>query len=343
MTSYEPDILARGLDVIFCGLNPASSAAVAGHNFSSGSNRFWTVLHLAGFTALRLPPQDERRLLEYRCGITAVVRRPTRKAAEVSPEEFRQARLGFETRMRQYAPRSIAFLGKRALSIMIGRPDVNWGRLPTEFCRRDGLDSSQPQRSQSGLHARCPRQRLHRTSNRARSTSRNLSAALGIRRLHKLQRSGPRGDEMQCKNAKWCEATAEDASAFLILLSSSSSGTIIRSLFHCPARSAGGALLSSSRFPHPAFLIPLSSSRIPHPAFLIPHSSSRFPHRRRRRRDAEGIPACSRWLSEDTSDTTGYAPQTNHPGGVAAPPVSANFNHTRRTGPRDSVPAGACT
>jgi TDG/mug DNA glycosylase family protein len=35
--------------------------------------------------------------------------------------------------MRHYAPRSIAFLGKRALSAMIGQPDVDWGRRPTEF------------------------------------------------------------------------------------------------------------------------------------------------------------------------------------------------------------------
>ena len=130
---YQPDILAKGLDVIFCGLNPAASAAAAGHNFSNGNNRFWTVLHLAGFTDLRLRPQDERRLLEYGCGITAVVRRPTKSAAEVSLEEFRQARLGFEAKMRCYAPRSIAFLGKRALSAMIGRPNVDWGRLPTGF------------------------------------------------------------------------------------------------------------------------------------------------------------------------------------------------------------------
>jgi len=133
LISYESDILARDLDVIFCGLNPALSAAVAGHNFSNGTNRFWMVLHLAGFTDVRLQPQDERRLLEYRCGITAVVRRPTKRASEVSPEEFRQARLGFEAKMRHYAPRSIAFLGKRAFSAMIGRPDVDWGRLPTEF------------------------------------------------------------------------------------------------------------------------------------------------------------------------------------------------------------------
>jgi double-stranded uracil-DNA glycosylase len=130
---YQPDILARGLDVIFCGLNPAASAAGAGHNFSSRSNRFWTVLQLAAFTDVRLQPQDESRLLEYGCGITAVVGRPTKRADEVSPEEFLKARLGFETKIRRYAPRSIAFLGKRALSTMIGQPNVEWGRQPTEF------------------------------------------------------------------------------------------------------------------------------------------------------------------------------------------------------------------
>jgi TDG/mug DNA glycosylase family protein len=54
LNSYEPDILAYDLDVIFCGVNPATTAAAAGHNFSSRSNRFWTVLHLAGFTDVGL-------------------------------------------------------------------------------------------------------------------------------------------------------------------------------------------------------------------------------------------------------------------------------------------------
>lgn len=88
MSSYEPDILARDLDVIFCGVNPATTAAVVGHNFSSCSNRFWTVLHLTGFTDVRLQPHEERRLLEYRCGLTAVVARPTRRAIDVPPDEF---------------------------------------------------------------------------------------------------------------------------------------------------------------------------------------------------------------------------------------------------------------
>lgn len=55
------------------------------------------------------------------------------RAEEVLPEEFRQARPGFEAKMRRYAPRSIAFLGKRAFSIMIGQPSVAWGLYPAGF------------------------------------------------------------------------------------------------------------------------------------------------------------------------------------------------------------------
>jgi TDG/mug DNA glycosylase family protein len=133
LSSYEADILARDLDVIFCGVNTATTAAVAGHNFSSRSNRFWPVLHLVGFTDVRLQPAEERRLLEYRCGLTAVVDRPTRHAIDVPPVEFRKARPGFETKVRRYAPRSVAFLGKRAFLAMMDQPDVAWGRYPAGF------------------------------------------------------------------------------------------------------------------------------------------------------------------------------------------------------------------
>ena len=114
-------------------MNPAASAAADGHNFSNRSNRFWSVLHLAGFTDTRLQPENEYRLLDYGCGITAVVRRPTRRAGDISAEEFRQARPGFEKKIRRYAPRAIGFLGKRALVAMTGSSDIAWGRYPPGF------------------------------------------------------------------------------------------------------------------------------------------------------------------------------------------------------------------
>ncbi|SOX55870.1 G/U mismatch-specific DNA glycosylase [Mycobacterium ahvazicum] len=133
MMRYESDILAPGLDVVFCGMNPAATAVADGHNFSNRSNRFWPVLHLAGFTDTRLRPADERRLLDYGCGITAVVARPTRRAGDVSTEEFRRARAEFEAKMRRYAPRAIGFLGKRALAAMTGVPSIPWGHHAPGF------------------------------------------------------------------------------------------------------------------------------------------------------------------------------------------------------------------
>jgi TDG/mug DNA glycosylase family protein len=82
---------------------------------------------------VRLAPEDEQRLLAYGCGITAVVRRPTRRASEISTREFTDARASFEARIQTFAPASIAFLGKRAIAGMLQVPDVAWGRQPVTF------------------------------------------------------------------------------------------------------------------------------------------------------------------------------------------------------------------
>jgi TDG/mug DNA glycosylase family protein len=127
------DVLASGLSAVFCGLNRPPSAAQPGSNFATPSNRFWTVLHLAGFTDVRLAPHEEQRLLEYGWGITAVVPRFTRRAEEVSAEEFRRWQPEFEARIRHYAPRAIAFLGKRAFAAMTDQTHVEWGRQALPF------------------------------------------------------------------------------------------------------------------------------------------------------------------------------------------------------------------
>jgi len=130
---YKPDILTVGLDIIFCGLNPAASAVADGHSFSHPTNRFWTVLHLAGCTDTRLRPEQERRLLGYGCGITTAVGRPTRRAGEVTSDEFRTARPGLEATIRRYAPRAVGFLGKHALATMLGKREIDWGLYAPGF------------------------------------------------------------------------------------------------------------------------------------------------------------------------------------------------------------------
>ena len=46
------DILAPGLRVVFCGINPGLSSAGTGFPFAHPANRFWKVIYQAGFTAV---------------------------------------------------------------------------------------------------------------------------------------------------------------------------------------------------------------------------------------------------------------------------------------------------
>ncbi|MDY0882003.1 G/U mismatch-specific DNA glycosylase [Dongia soli] len=127
MTGTLPDIIAERLSVLFCGINPALSAAVAGHHFVSRSNRFWRVIHLAGFTPNEIPPEDDRTILHYRCGLTAVVGRPTARADQVLAEEFAGAKADFEQKIIRFKPRYVAFLGKAAYCALSGQRDIGWG------------------------------------------------------------------------------------------------------------------------------------------------------------------------------------------------------------------------
>ncbi|CRL51883.1 MULTISPECIES: G/U mismatch-specific DNA glycosylase [Pseudomonas] len=127
------DILADQLDVIFCGINPGMTAAAQGHHFAGRSNRFWRTLHLAGFTPEEVRPENDRTLLQYRCGLTAVVDRPTARADQLSLHEFIAAAADFEQKILRHAPRVVAFLGKAAYSALTGQRDIAWGLQPKTF------------------------------------------------------------------------------------------------------------------------------------------------------------------------------------------------------------------
>jgi TDG/mug DNA glycosylase family protein len=127
------EILAPRLSVVFCGLNPALSAALDGHNFSNANNRFWRVLHLAGFTPRLLRADEEWEMLQYGCGITSAVSRPTKSAGELRKHDYVAALPALEDKIRKFAPANFAFLGKAAYAAVSQRAHIGWGRQPDEF------------------------------------------------------------------------------------------------------------------------------------------------------------------------------------------------------------------
>ena len=131
------DVIAPGLRVLFCGINPGLYTAAIGHHFGRPGNRFWTALHRAGFTERVLSPFEERALLDRRLGVTNLVNKATRVAEEVTTEELRAGAVALERKVRRFGPRTVALLGLGAYRLAFARPRAAVGRQPERIGSAD--------------------------------------------------------------------------------------------------------------------------------------------------------------------------------------------------------------
>ena len=128
-----PDVIAPGLEILFCGINPSLMSAARGHHFARPGNRFWPTLHRAGLTPRILTPEEDRELLRYGLGVTNLVDRPTRTAAELAPEEMREGAAALIGLVARYRPRAVAVLGVTAWRLASGRTRDSIGRQDADL------------------------------------------------------------------------------------------------------------------------------------------------------------------------------------------------------------------
>jgi double-stranded uracil-DNA glycosylase len=114
LTSALPDILAPGLQAVFCGINPGLRSAAAGHHFANPRNDFWRLLAESGLTPRRLDPSEQWTLLELGYGLTNAAPRTTRGSGDLRRADFAGARERLERIAEELRPRAIAFVGKAA-------------------------------------------------------------------------------------------------------------------------------------------------------------------------------------------------------------------------------------
>lgn len=127
------DVIAPGLRVLFCGINPGLYSGATGHHFARPGNRFWPTLHQAGFTPRLLEPSEERELLTYGYGITNLVARATATADELSPEELVAGQRRLRAKVKRYQPVVVAVLGISAYRTAFGQETVILGRQPEKM------------------------------------------------------------------------------------------------------------------------------------------------------------------------------------------------------------------
>jgi TDG/mug DNA glycosylase family protein len=125
-----PDVIASGLQVLFCGINPGLMSGALGQHFARPGNRFWKVLHLAGFTERLLTPSEQWSLLERGIGITNLVSATSRAATDISPGQLRQGARVLESKVAHWQPSFVAVLGMQAFRTAFGRPRAIAGEQP---------------------------------------------------------------------------------------------------------------------------------------------------------------------------------------------------------------------
>ncbi|MFF7212592.1 G/U mismatch-specific DNA glycosylase [Streptomyces sp. NPDC008238] len=120
-------MIADGLRVLFCGINPGLMSAATGHHFARPGNRFWPVLHASGFTPRRLDPSEQDELLASGLGITNVVARASARADELTRDELLEGGRLLSERVLRYEPRWLAVVGVTAYRVAFAEPRARIG------------------------------------------------------------------------------------------------------------------------------------------------------------------------------------------------------------------------
>jgi TDG/mug DNA glycosylase family protein len=125
-----PDVLLPGLAAVFCG-NAAGKVSARRRAYYAGpGNLFWPTLHAVGLTPVRLDPEEFGRMPEFGLGLTDACKVRFGSDAEVGTADHDPQRLRRE--IERAGPAHIAFVGKQAAKVALGRP-VEYGPQAEPF------------------------------------------------------------------------------------------------------------------------------------------------------------------------------------------------------------------
>jgi TDG/mug DNA glycosylase family protein len=128
-----PDMLAPYLDVIFVGAAPSLYAAATGHYYAGPRNRFWLLLHQAGFTPRQLMEEEDHTILEYGIGLTGIHKYLTTSANHHLPPPTEDDRAALNEKLLRCAPRFICYNGKDVYRMCHGVDAPQWGLQKERF------------------------------------------------------------------------------------------------------------------------------------------------------------------------------------------------------------------
>ncbi len=104
-----PDTVGPSMTMLVCGLNPSIHSAEVGVGFARPGNRFWPAALQAGLVSRDRDPRHA--LVHHGVGMTDLAKRPTRRADELSAEEYAEGLQRVERLAGWLQPATICFVG----------------------------------------------------------------------------------------------------------------------------------------------------------------------------------------------------------------------------------------
>ncbi|MFL5846123.1 MAG: mismatch-specific DNA-glycosylase [Solirubrobacteraceae bacterium] len=123
-------MLAPGLRVLLCGSAAGAVSAQRGLPYAGPGNKFWRILHESGLTPELLAPGRFEELAACGVGLTDLCKTASGSDAQL-PRDADDVE-GLRAKVERHAPGVLAFVGKRAASVALGRR-VQFGPQPERF------------------------------------------------------------------------------------------------------------------------------------------------------------------------------------------------------------------
>lgn len=128
-----PDVLRKGLDVVFVGTAAGHRSAEERAYYAHPGNKLWRTLHEIGLTPRQYSPREYRNVLDCGIGFTDLCKTQSGGDHLISDYDVP----AFTRKIRRYAPRAIAFTSKKGGSLFLGCPT---GRITCGEQQRRGAD-----------------------------------------------------------------------------------------------------------------------------------------------------------------------------------------------------------
>ncbi len=123
-----PDFAPMPGGILLVGINPAPASVARGHYYQGKlGRRLWKRLELLGLFADPMPGHEDEAFVRAGHGLTDVVKRVTRSAAELDAVELRAGAEVLHGKLREWRPRLVLFAFKQAAVAALGSRSVKAG------------------------------------------------------------------------------------------------------------------------------------------------------------------------------------------------------------------------